>query len=96
MENDTPAYKSMVYYFSKPEISKSKFKGRPRISLPVKLNNDLQITNRTSNSFFEKYGVRELKSAINLEKLRTLASNRKLWKVLTNEVCDTAKENIAL
>lgn len=60
MENDTPAYKSMVYYFSKPEISKSKFKGRPRITLPVKLNNDLQITNRTSNRFFEKYGVREL------------------------------------
>ena len=58
MENDTPAYKSMVYYFSK--ISKNKFKRRPRITLPVKLNNDLQITNRTSSRFFEKYGLREL------------------------------------
>ena len=91
---DTPAYKSMTYYFTKSELSK--LKGRPRVTLPGKLNSDLKITNEKRTSFLEKYGVCELKSTKDLEKLRILASDRKLWKVLTNEICDTAKANIAL
>ena len=64
---DTPSFKAMLYYFSKSDLSK--YRGRPRMTLPYKLNTDLKITKAMDDEFYTKYGVKELKSEIDLEKL---------------------------
>ena len=41
---DAPAYKSMMFYFSESDLIK--YRGRPRMTLPVRLSNDLKFTNK--------------------------------------------------
>ena len=92
-ENDAPSYKSMKYYFS--ETIEPKFQGRPRMTLPLRLNADLKTASQNIVTFFDKYSVRELKSVQDLQRLCMLASNRKLWQELTKEIYDVAKANIS-
>ena len=74
MENDTPAYKSMVYYFSKPEISKSKFKGRPRITLYGQMLEDLK------KSWFG------IKNSRRLSRRHRNCKNPKLWDEIYHNI----------
>ena len=90
---DTPAFKSTKYYFLQSELSK--YRGRPRMTLPMKLSGDLKLANKEISNFYEKYGVKDLKTIHELEQLYVLASDRKLWKVFVQELCDTAKANTA-
>ena len=64
------------------ESKEGRFKGRPSINLPWKLNDDLE---RYSNS-----GMK-LKTNKDLEELRELATDRRKWKELTNCVYGTPK-----
>ena len=59
LHEDTPAQKSMKFFFT--GSMEGRFKGRPRINLPWKLNDDLE---RYSNS------VMKLKTNEGLEELR--------------------------
>ena len=79
MDEETPAFKSMVHFFSKS--SAPKFRGKPRTNMPVKLNHDL-----------EKYCPEplSLKSFEDLERLKTIAQNRKRWINLVSAACVAA------
>ena len=90
---DAPAYKAMLFYFAR--VESTKFRGRPRFTLPVRLNSDLKYTNENDCEFLNRYGVKELKSINDLELLYVLAADRKLWKDFTNKIFVTAKANIA-
>ena len=85
---DAPAYKAMIYYFT--GVESTKFRGSPRITLPVRLNSDLKLTNENNCDFFNRYGVKELKSINDLELLYVLAADRKLWKDFSNKIFVTA------
>jgi hypothetical protein len=47
---DTPAFKSMKYYFLKSELSK--YRRRPRMTLPTKLSGDLKLANKEISNFW--------------------------------------------
>ena len=80
LNDDTPAQKAMRYYYT--ESKGNKYKGRPRINLPWKLNEDLQ-----------KYGngIMKLKTEEDLRILNNLAKDRKLWKDVVNRIYVAAK-----
>ena len=80
LHEDTPAQKSMKFFFT--ESKAGRFKGRPRMNLPYKLNEDLQK--------YTTSGMK-LKTSEDLEKLKELAQDRKKWKELTNGIYRTAK-----
>ena len=79
-EEETPAFKSIVHLFSKS--SAPKFRGRPRINMPQKLNHDL-----------EKYCLEPLllKSFEDLERLKTIAQDRRRWIELVCVMCVAAR-----
>ena len=83
----------MLFYFAR--VESTKFRRRPRFTLPVRLNSDLKYTNENDCEFLNRYGVKELKSINDLELLYVLAADRKLWKDFTNKIFVTAKANIA-
>ena len=66
LNEDTPAQKSMKHCFT--ESNASRFKRRPRINLPWKLNEDLE---KFSNGM-------KLKTAEDLRTLKALAKDRKI------------------
>ena len=66
MDEDTPAHKSMVHYFTGSQAGR--FRGRPRVNMPRKLDEDLK---KYSND------REELKSMDDLHVLKRLSPNRK-------------------
>ena len=80
LHEDTPAQKSMKFFFT--ESKAGRFKGRLRINLPWKLNEDLT---RYSTSGMN------LKTNEDLETLKEIAQDRKRWKELTDGIYRTAK-----
>ena len=84
LNENTPAQKAMKYYFTK--TTKGKFRGRPRITLPRKLNEDIVKYNSGL-----LHDVKNLKTLEDLIILKDLAKDRNKWKVLTDNIYDTAK-----
>ena len=80
MDEDTPAHKSMVHYFTGSQAGR--FRGRPRVNMPRKLDEDLK---KYSND------REELKSMDDLHVLKRLARNRKRWKNMIEVMCAAAK-----
>ena len=81
MNKRTPAcYRSMIHYFS--HSNAPKFRGRPRMNLPRKLDEDL---GRYS------VGALQLRSLDDLHMLEMVAHARKDWKNLVKEMCVAAK-----
>ena len=80
MHKETPAYKSMLHYFS--HSNAPRFRGRPRMNLPAKLDQDLG-----------RYCVDpvQLKSLDDLHSLEMVAHDREQWKTLTDGMCVAAK-----
>lgn len=70
----TPAKQSMVMYFTSQE---PKWRGRPRITLPVKLSSDATAS-----------GTCALKCLSDLHHLETLAKDRRRWGQLVGQICE--------
>ena len=89
LNQNTPAQKAMNHYF---KVSKeSKFRGRPRTTLPETLNDDIKFTNAQNEMFSRKYNIVELKTIEDLVKLKNIASERESWLNLVQEIYVTAK-----
>ena len=86
MADDIPAKQAMLHYFS--EIPKNKsFKGRPRTSLPIVLNQDLKLANEQLN--LQASGINlptQIKNLKDLRKLEDAAKNRKVWKLFAENM----------
>ena len=86
LNKETPAQKAMEYYFTS-EISHKKYKGKPRMTLPVVLDKDIR------KASIEYPGIIPLVKFLTLDDLniaRTLAEDRDQWKKLTKLVCNIA------
>ena len=87
---DTPANIAMNNYFD--NTNTTKFKGRPRTTLPTTLNQDIKRTKLT------QYNTEQLKTKGDLENLREIAIYRHEWLNFVRTICDAAKaeKNISL
>ena len=87
---DTPANIAMNNYFD--NTNTTKFKGRPRTTLPTTLNQDIKRTKLT------QYNIEQLKTKEDLENLREIAIDRHEWLNFVRTICDAAKaeKNISL
>ena len=76
---ETPAQKAMKFYFTDSDAER--FRGRSRVNVPWKLNDDLmKFTSRMN-----------LKTNEDLQILKVLAKDRKKWKGLIDEIYEAAK-----
>ena len=80
----------MKNYFETANLTK--FKGRPRTTLPTTLNQDIKRTK------LNKYDIKELKNKKDLELLRKIALDRNEWLKFIQVIYDAAKaeKNISL
>ena len=80
MHEETPAFKSMLHYYSSSKAPK--FRGRPRVNMPWKLDQDL-VRFCVDNL--------RLKSLDDLQRLKIVAHDRRQWKNLVDGMCVVAK-----
>ena len=80
MDEDIPAYKSMLHYFTGSQAGR--FRGRPRVNMPLKLDQDLK-------KFATDVG--RLTSLDDLYMLRGLAHQRRRWINAVEKMCAAAK-----
>ena len=83
MPNKTPAKQAMLWYFTDNKNDQTKgFRGRPRSSLPILLNQDLnqlqEISEKRSSTDLEEL-PRQLIRTEDLKKLESIAKRRKKW-----------------
>ena len=74
LHKETPARKAMYFYFSKTDCSK--FRGRPRMTHPSKLSNDISSASNSDQCFVRDFNVLELKTVIHLDMLTDIARER--------------------
>ena len=79
---ETPAHMSMLNYFK--TSTQPRFRGRPRVTLPSTLNDDLVKTCSSNDEFLGKYRVNSFRNIADYKKLRVIAGDRKGWKKFTN------------
>ena len=82
---NTPARKSMKYYFEERKTSK-KFFGRPRTTLVSTINKDIRTTRQKDPTF----PVNELVSQVSLQNIAHKARNKKLWVKIVRSVLSSA------
>ena len=91
LHKDTPAQKSMDFYFEK--LNGKPFRGSPRTTIPLTIHNDMKRDLRTGN-LEDKYVVKSFVLKSDLENLRLIAIDRDTWKSLTEDIIDAAKAEI--
>ena len=84
----TPAQQSMRHYFSPSQ--NSSFRGRQRITPPITPNKDLGRANEHFN-FSQRYGIPQVQSLQDLDRLIELEHDRQLWKHLCNDIFEAAQ-----
>ena len=84
----TPCQLAISYYFEKPNKAKM-FSGRKRMTLPLKIHNDIENCWKEGNII--PGGVKSFKSDDDLEKLRKSAADRETWKKITDVILSTYK-----
>ena len=89
LDDKTPAKISMKHHFS-PSTA-SKFSGRPRQILPKTLSDDIIRTTKEDLHFYDDYKIAELKTAENLNILKTIAYDRQKWSELTDRIYKVAE-----
>ena len=82
MNPNTPARRSMKYFFEKR--SKKKFKGRKRATIITTINNDITRTKR----IYPDFAIQKMTTEINLHNNRYKAKNRRQWKKAVKQ-CNT-------
>ena len=88
LHEDTPARKSMKYYFT-TSYSKG-FRGTQRITLPITIDRDLKRANQF-RPIHTKYLVKSFNNTSDLNRLTEISSDRILWKELCKEVYEAAQ-----
>ena len=78
----------MNYYFT-PEPNGKRFKGAKRYTIVTTIQRDIQNTNIK----FSQFQTKALNLFQDLEYIRHLANNRKLWRRITVTVTDTVQKN---
>ena len=81
---EAPCQQAMDWYFEIPDNAK-KYRGNQRITLPVKLNNDIVEGNNRND-----LEVKQFKTRDDLVALRKLARDRDMWKELSKIICSVA------
>ena len=89
MNNDVPAKQAMIYYF-RDEQSANSFVGRPRTTLPIAIDKDLQnIKTAAKNPGRKKNTIKSLPKRLDsisaLQTLETMARGRKLWMTMIED-----------
>ena len=84
----TPAQQSMRHYFSPSQNISSR--SRQRIAIPIILNKDLVSASQLFN-FSQRYGIQQLQSLQDLDRLIKLGHDRQLWKHLCNDILEAAQ-----
>lgn len=78
MSEDVPAKRATVHYF---DACIDAFRGRPRTTMPVLLNHDLETAAAQPHANYPQLGLpRQLKNIKDLRTLETLAQERSTWK----------------
>ena len=94
LHKETPARKAMYFYFSKTDCSK--FRGRPRMTLPSKLSNNISSASNSDQYFVQDFNVLELKTVTHLDILTDIARERRRWLELTKRICQAAEAAMRL
>ena len=81
---EAPCKQAMDCYFEIPDNAK-KYKGNQRITLPVKLHNDIVEGNAKNDM-----EVKQFKTRDDLVTLRKIAGDRDRWKELSKIICSVA------
>ena len=88
-DQSIPANMAMKFYFEEP---KTGYRGKPRTSLPVVLNQDLDnFYQHTEPHHSDHNYTRRLKinNIEDLEKIRKIAEDRKKWKEFIHGITNT-------
>ena len=83
----------MKYFFVTTESESKKFRGQPRITLPVTLPND--VRKAAMGPHHGPLGILGLQSARNLWKLENLAKYRKEWQQLVDSIYKAAEGSLS-
>ena len=85
LSENTPAQRSMKCYFENYE-NKKRFRGRPRTTLPVVIEQDLKAANKVNPCILN---ISILNSINDLRELQQLAQDREKWKEIVDLVCES-------
>ena len=77
MQNVIPAKFATIQYFS--DYTTTCFRGRPRTTLPITLNKDIEIAHKQENQVLSLLPC-QVKKKEHIEELEKLANNRKIWQ----------------
>ena len=91
-DKNIPANQAMTYYFK--QTNSKGFRGKPRITLPIKLDEDLVMLNR-KNVHLRDHNYSKALRLINttdLEELRGRAADRTEWQNLVEKIGETTGE----
>ena len=98
-DSNIPANKAMKFYFS--DLGRPNFKGKPRTTLPIKLaedldnlHNSLQAPHITDHNYTSRH-TPKLRNKVDLEKLTTIAQDRKEWKSLVKRILEARRAGAA-
>ena len=91
----SPANQAMEFYFE-PTSAKG-FRGRPQVTLPTTIDNDLQrITNLQRQNATQIFTLRKFDCRTDLMIARSIAQERGDWKEFTNIVLEAAQAEITI
>ena len=95
LNDNTPAQKSMKHYFS--DSTSQKFRGRKRITLPVKLSQDIGMVRRYDHLFTRDFSnIYKIGSKTDLAAITVVAVDRKKWQKLVEQICKAAEAQMRL
>ena len=89
MPAESPARKSMKFFFEKTPLVK--YSGRKRASIITTLNRDI----RRTKALQPRFDISEIKSEIDLHNVRVKATNRRLWKKRIEQVVSAAYSDMS-
>ena len=91
----SPANKAMDFYFE-PTSAKG-FRGRPQVTLPTTIDNDLQrITNVQRQNATQIFALRKFNCRRELTIARSIAQERGVWQAFTNLILEAVQAEITI
>ena len=86
-DREIPANQAMDLYFEPSQVGG--FKGQRRITLPVRLDNDLEVLNKYQNNHLSDHNYSKrlrLNDKIDLDQIRDMAQDRRKWRELVHQM----------
>ena len=91
LPSTAPCQLAMKYYFEKPCDAK-KFSGRKRVTLPIKIDED--IATQVKENISLPGNVKGFKTLDDLLNLQKLAQDREAWRKLTKQIVDVQGDEL--